>query len=165
MTDCSAELAQVHGEEVAGEDAGADEGLVLAGEAAEDEVDSVVLAGVGEADELGDVAVGDADAVDGLGGVERGVDIEEAAVGGPDGVGAGRDGQGGPGAGGDVEEADLALVEREGGDPAAVGRPARAEEVVGAGDFFDLIGVEVEDVQSARGVLFAHVVVDAAEDE
>ena len=75
MTDCSAELAQVHGEEVAGEDAGADEGLVIASEASEDEVDCVVLAGVGEADELGDVAVGDADAVDGLGGVQRGMDI------------------------------------------------------------------------------------------
>ena len=87
------------------------------------------------------------------------------AVGGPDGVGAGRDGQVGPGAGGDVEEADLALVEGKGGDPAAVGRPARAEEVVGAGNFFDLVGVEVEDVEGAGGVLFAHVVVNTAEDE
>ena len=111
------------------------------------------------------MAVGDADAVDGLGGIERGVDVEEAAVGGPDGVGAGGDGEGGPGAGGDVEEADLALVEGEGGDPAAVGRPARAEEVVGAGDLLDLVGVEVEDVEGARGVFLAHVVVDAAEDE
>ena len=89
---------EIHGEEVAGEDAFADEGLVLISQATEDEVDSVVLAGIGETDELGNVAVGDADAVDGLGGVKRRVDVEEAAVGGPDGVGAGWDGQRGPGA-------------------------------------------------------------------
>src|ERR1700761_8386275 len=152
---CGLRLAQVHREEVAGEYASADEGLVLLGEAAEDEVDGVVLAGVGEADELGHAAIGDADTVDGLGGVERGVDIEEAAVGGPDGVSSGGDGQSGPGAGGDVEEADLALVEGEGGDPTAVGGPARTEEVVGAGNFVDFVGVEVEDVEGARGVLLA----------
>src|SRR6201999_637196 len=111
--------------------------------------------------ELGYVAVGDADAVDGLGGVERGVDIEEAAVGGPDGAGARRNGKGGPGSGGDVEEADLALVEGEGGDPAAVGRPARAEEIVGARDLVDLAGVEMEDVEGTGGVLLAHVGVGA----
>ena len=83
-----AELLEVEGVEVSGEDAGSDEGAVVLVEAAEDVVDCVVLARVGQANDFVDVAIGDGDAIDGLGGVEGGVEEEVSAVGRPDGVGS-----------------------------------------------------------------------------
>ena len=82
-------LLEIEGVEVPSEDAGADEGAIVEGKAAEDVIDCVVLAGVGEADELVDVPIGNGDPIDGLGRIEGGMEEEESAVGGPDGVCAG----------------------------------------------------------------------------
>ena len=157
------ELFEIEGVEVSSEDAGADEGTIVLGEAAEDVIDGVVLAGVGEANHFVDVAVGDGNAVDGLGGIEGGVEEEVVAVGGPDRVGAGRNREGGPGAGGDGVEANLALVDGEGGDVAAIGGPAGTEEAGGVGDFLEGAGGDVDGVEGAGGVVLAHGVVGATE--
>src|SRR5216683_1851357 len=156
---------EVEGVEIAGGGAGADEGDVVGGDAAEEVVGGFSGVEAGEVGYLLELAAVGVDAIDGLGGRHEGVDVDGFAVGAPDGVGYAGLGEEAPGTGGDVEEHEAALVERDGGDVAAVGGPAGAEEAFGAGDRGDGVGAEVEDLDGAGAALLAHEVGDAAEDE